>query len=193
MEQNQDKEIEAITDIVESLKDLDDGGRLRVVKYVLERLGIVIGINETLPPRSTQQSFGPGDFAVPLQSVNGLTDIKMLRGAKNPKTAIQMAVLVAYYLQEVAPINDRKDTVDTNDIEKYFKQAGFKLPAGKNGAANTLNNAKNSGYLEAATRGAFKLNPVGYNLVVHGLPESTLGHGKKKSSRKIAPKTKKRQ
>jgi len=188
-----DKEIKAITDIVEALKDLEEEGRLRVVKYVLERLGISTGMNGSSLPRITRQSLESASLTESSELPMSLTDIKTLKETKNPRTAIQMAVLVAYYLQEIAPLNDRKDTVDTNDIEKYFKQAGYKLPAGKNGSADTLNNAKNSGYLETTARGAYKLNPVGYNLVVHRLPESAPGYGKKKSSKKkTTSKAKKR-
>lgn len=53
-------------------------------------------------------------------------------------------------------------------MKKYFKQGGFlhpKVPG------QTLLNARNSGYLDSGSQqGSFKLNPVGYNLVVHGLP-----------------------
>ncbi len=78
-----------------------------------------------------------------------------------------MACLVAYYLQELAPKNDRKQKISVQDLEKYFKQAPFKLPKRLD---QLLVNAKASGYFESAERGEYKLNAVGYNLVVHGLP-----------------------
>ena len=78
-----------------------------------------------------------------------------------------MACLVAYYLQELAPKNDRKQKISALDAEKYFKQASFKLPKRLD---QLLVNAKASGYFESAGRGEYKLNAVGYNLVVHGLP-----------------------
>lgn len=183
----QDKEIKAMTNIVEALSDLDEGGRLRVVKYVLERLNITVDLNNPSLSNVIQPS-GASNVVLPTIQTAGVLDIKTLKEQKNPRSAIQMAVLVAYYLQEVVPIDDRKETVETGDLEKYFRQAGYKLPAGKNGAADTLNNAKNAGYLEAAARGAFRLNPVGYNLVVHGLPENTPGYAKKKTTKKAAIK-----
>jgi hypothetical protein len=79
-----------------------------------------------------------------------------------------MAAVVAYYLSEMAP--DRKIEIDSDDIKKYFKQGDFPLP---DRAAKTLFDAKNAGYLDAGgTRGTYKLNPVGHNLVAHNLPAS---------------------
>ncbi len=78
-----------------------------------------------------------------------------------------MACVVAYYLTELASADERKDSVSTQDLEKYFKQAGFKLPQKME---QVLPDAKRSGYFETAGRGEYKLNAVGYNLVAHNLP-----------------------
>jgi hypothetical protein len=78
-----------------------------------------------------------------------------------------MAVLVAYYLAEVAPANDRKATIGTDDINKYFKQADYPLPGRPR---QTLFDAKAAGYLDSPSQGAYRLNPVGHNLVAHSLP-----------------------
>jgi len=39
-----------------------------------------------------------------------------------------MAALVAYYLSELSPEGERKEAINTDDVVKYFKQAGFRLP-----------------------------------------------------------------
>ncbi len=80
--------------------------------------------------------------------------------------------MVAYYLESHAPDKDRKQTLETGDIEKYFKQAGFPLAKRME---QVLPDAKAAGYLDAAGRGRYKLNPVGYNLVVHSLPKVRSG------------------
>ena len=80
-----------------------------------------------------------------------------------------MACVVAYYLQELAADGERKETISTQDLEKYFKQAGFKLPKV---LEQVLSDAKASGYFESAGRGEYRLNAVGYNLVAHSLPKS---------------------
>jgi hypothetical protein len=78
-----------------------------------------------------------------------------------------MAALVAYYLGNLAPEGQQKATVNTQDIETYFKIAKFPLPEQ---IRVTLQNARNAGYLDPAGEGAYKLNAVGHNLVVHSMP-----------------------
>ena len=97
-----------------------------------------------------------------------------------------MAVLIAYYLQELAPVNERKEIIDSDDTVKYFKQAGFDLPAGRNGARDTLNNAKKSWYLDSVGTGTFKLNAVGYNLAAYRLDSQSSANGQKKRTKKAA-------
>src|SRR5262245_13234992 len=59
----------------------------------------------------------------------GSTDIRRLKEQKNPGSANEMAALVAYYLAEVVPGTERKPAIEITDIEKYFKQANYKLPS----------------------------------------------------------------
>jgi hypothetical protein len=77
-----------------------------------------------------------------------------------------MSALVAYYLSDLAPPQNRKRTINTKDLETYFKIADFPLPDFR----FTLNNAKAAGYFDAVGEGEYKLNAVGHNLVVHSLP-----------------------
>ncbi len=180
----QDKELKAMGEIVAALSDLDDAARSRVIKYVLERIG----------SNASAGSILPLPIAAPVR-VSGerselgndqVVDIRTLKDQKKPKSAIQMAILVAYYLKEKAPLAERKDSIDASDIEKYFIQAHFELPAGKNGALDTLGNAKRSGYLESAGGGSYRMNAVGYNLVAFrlGAPNDANGNSKKKASQK---------
>lgn len=39
-----------------------------------------------------------------------------------------MAAIVGYYLKELAPEGERRDTIKTQDLEMYFKQAKYELP-----------------------------------------------------------------
>jgi len=98
-----------------------------------------------------------------------------------------MAALVAYYLSEAAPEGVRKQTINTDDIKTYFKQAPFKLPSRPE---QTLLNAKNAGYFDSVGGGQYKLNPVGYNLVVHNLPASGVGTAPPRANRRTARKRK---
>ena len=85
-------------------------------------------------------------------------------------SAQQMACLVAYYLQEHAPKEERTKEVTTADLERLFKQAGYKLPVRME---QVLVNAKIAGYFESVDRGKYRLTRVGYNLITHSLPRAT--------------------
>lgn len=160
---------QAIDQIVEALESLDGNSRLAALSAVCAHLKIDVsagGASREKPPQVKDTGLPlrnpPGSFHPPAK-----VDIRSLKEQKQPKSARQMACLVAYYLQELAPEGERKDSVSAKDVEKYFKQAGFKLP-GK--LRQVLADAKQSGYFESGERGEYKLNAVGYNLVAHGLP-----------------------
>jgi hypothetical protein len=124
---------------------------------------------------ATAQASAAGTVSTPRQ-----ISIKDLRDEKQPDSSNQMAAIVAYYLSELAPENERRPTITSQDIERYFKQARFNLPKKINMA---LVNAAAAGYFDAVGNGAYKLNPVGYNLVAHGLPRdaATSGQRRKRS------------
>jgi hypothetical protein len=96
-----------------------------------------------------------------------VVDIKSLKEEKEPSSASEMAALVAFYLTEHAPQAERRSEVSVEDVLKYFKQAGFRLPKAQ---TMLLTNAKNAGYFDSLGSGKYRLNPVGYNLAAHNLP-----------------------
>ena len=96
-------------------------------------------------------------------------DIKTFKNQKQPSSAKQMACVVAYYLAELAPEKDRKQTVTVADLDKYFKQAGF--PQAK--MEQLLVDGKRSGYFDSEARGEYSLNRVGHNLVAHQMPRKS--------------------
>lgn len=157
-----DKELEAIGSIIGLLSPLDEGERSRVLEYVLRRLQMATIHPPTVPAGPVVEV--PG--ASPSRSV---IDIRSLTAEKQPRSSNEMVALVAYYVSELAPQGELSDTVNLATIRRYFKMAGFPLPKI---FRNVLVNAAAAGYLESASRGEYKLNPVGYNLVVHGLPRS---------------------
>jgi len=107
--------------------------------------------------------------ATHVQPATPQMDIRTFKEQKVPTSASQMACVVAYYLQELAPDKERKDTVNIKDLEKYFKQAKFRLPKT---IKQLLPDSRASGYFEsAAGKGEYSLNAVGYNLVAHNLPK----------------------
>lgn len=99
-----------------------------------------------------------------------IMDIRTLTAEKQPRSANEMVALVAYYLSELAPEAERSTTVNPDTIRGHFKMAGVPLPRV---LRSVLPNATVAGYLENVSRGEYRLNPVSYNLVVHGLPRSS--------------------
>jgi hypothetical protein len=171
-----DKELRAIKTVIESLQPLDPEGRARVLEYVFKRLAIPLEKLASKSDEPTGRNQGPQPIT---SGPSSLADVRALKEAKQPRSANQMAALVAYYLSDLAQPNERKEAIGTADITKYFKQASFKLPEKPDA---TLHNAKNAGYFDSAGEGLYKLNPVGYNLVVHSLPSA--GGEKRQAKRK---------
>jgi len=181
-----DAEIKAMNAIVDALKPLTEEERRRVLEYVLGRFG-ALPIQQSVPSlwaggTSKVEAALSGASVVHYagHGASAIHDIRSLKETKSPKSANEMAALVAFYVSELAPSGERRSTITKSDIERYFKSANFNLPAD---AGFTLVNAKNAGYLDNAGGGQYKLNPVGYNLVAH-----RMGTGEKKEPRR--PRTK---
>lgn len=159
-ENTQDAEIRAIASLIEVLSPLEREAQERIIAYILQRLGLQdLGSRAEVYPTSTE----------PIQkNITTTIDIKALKETKKPNSDVQMAVLVGYYLSELAPIKERKSAITKDDLEKYFKQAGYRLPSK---LRQTLPNAARGGYFEGLGSGNWRLTPVGYNLAAHGLPQ----------------------
>jgi len=158
-----DKELEAISSIINLLKPLNAIARSRVLEYVLKRLEMEA--LHSAPPSAPEPSSIPQRGTTVIVS-----DIRTLTAEKQPRSAIEMVALIAYYLSEIAPEGERSETINSNLVRKYFKMARFPMPRSPE---YTLPNAAGAGYLEKVSRGEYRLNPVGYNLIVHGLPRSS--------------------
>ena len=162
---------QAIDNIITALENLDENAQKTALSAVCSHLGITLGPIEVQAAATsyeeTQETRVKPAVEVAETQQRKKIDIRSLKEDKKPKTALQMACVVAYYLQEHVAQSERKETISTKDVEKYFKQAGYKLPKKLN---QVLVHGKNSGYFEAVGKAQYKLTPVGYNLVVHGMP-----------------------
>lgn len=152
----------AIDEIISALEELEPSARRTAVTAACNHLQIPM---DKAPPSDSGQSIAPG--STPPTPTPPVVDIKTLKEEKKPRGAAEMACVIAYYLQELAPVDERKDVIVVADLKKYFKQAKFKLPTA---IQYTLVNAKNAGYFDSAGSGSYRLNAVGYNLAVHTLP-----------------------
>jgi len=168
-----------------------EGAENGVVKIV-QALSEVIRGTRRVPSSASTVSTGPSITPPPLLVVQGQrlassTDIRSFFQDKEPSSDIEAAAVAAYYYQYVAPAPNRRDTIDSASLQEAFRLARRPLPAR---TAYTLINARNAGYLDSAGEGEFRLNPVGYNLVEHGLGSSSgveekkLGKGAAKRKRK---------
>ena len=163
-----DRELDAISVVLGALEPLDGESIQRVLDYVFGRLSISRHAAAAAPISvpSVASSTAPGREPVHPSRQFSIRDLKE---EKQPAASNQMAALVAYYLSEVAPESERKDAINASDLERYFKQAGFKLPKA---VSQALPNAAAAGYFDSTGNGLYRLNAVGYNLVVHGLPRT---------------------
>lgn len=164
---------QAIDTIIAALTNLDENERRIAISATCSHMNIMLSEkgagSQLVMPSSSEKSSVTETLSATVreQQQQKKIDIRSLKEEKQPSSAQQMACIVAYYLQEHATDSNRKEMISTKDVEKYFKQASFKLPKNLN---RILVDAKNSGYFESVGRAQYKLTPVGYNLVVHGLP-----------------------
>lgn len=188
---------EAVRAIAEALMPLEKAARQRVLSSALALIGMrspdaTPAASTMLPaptgPHADLQQVAPPLAASLIPATPGKVDIKTLREQKRPTSDIEMTVLVAYYLSEVAPPEYRKNVVTPDDLLTFFKQAKHPLPKQPR---QTLRNAKNAGYLESAGTGEYRLNPVGHNLIAHTLPRETSGSPRPRRSRQKAASKKK--
>ena len=164
----QDSELAAIRAIVEAISPLEPDARVRALAYVIERFEINFKVRPgTQPETVSRMSQAQQLEGAPPPGPAHVADIRSLTALKAPKSAIEMAALVAYHLQYEAPLEERKEAITADDVKKYFHLAKFRLPGN---APMTLVHSRNAGYLDQQDRGHYKLNAVGYNLVMHRLP-----------------------
>ena len=163
-----DQEIEAIKTILTSLEPLDDLVRKNVLDYILKRIKFDYSVIES----EVQSSKFSGNY---VQEASPTSEpevkeihIKQFKETKRPRSAIEMASIVAYYLQYHAEADDKKDKVGTADLDTQFKIADYPLQKGD--MKFLLVNTKNAGYFDSVGNGEYKLNAVGYNLIKHNLP-----------------------
>src|SRR5688572_29988091 len=102
-----DTEIEAIRVVLNALQPLDAAARETVLDYVLKRLDLKRGGPVQTPPEQHTSTLSAP--ATPIQPPESLQlHIKEFKKQKQPRSAIEMAAIVAYYLANMAPEADRK-------------------------------------------------------------------------------------
>ena len=168
-----DSDFDAAKAVADQLKDLDKERQQRVLRWVAESLNLDLGAASVTPQRQGElrQHELPSGHQQPPQHAHQHrpTDIKSFADAKQPKSDVQFAAVVAYYYRFEAPAENRKDAIDAQTLQEGARLAGRRRPPK---ALMTLNNAKKLGYLDSSERGQFRINSVGENLVAMTLPGS---------------------
>ncbi len=178
-------ELTAIKSVADALESLTPEQQRHVIDYVTEALGITTVHGGAAAPSRPPLTPAETPRIEARAPSRGQTDIRTLKDEKQPRSANEMAALVAYYISELLPAGERKDSITTGDIDKYFKQAPYPLPAR---VAQTLPNAASAGYFDSVGRGQWRLNPVGYNLVAHNMPTgSSETTASKRTTRRSSP------
>jgi len=175
-----DQEVDAIKTVLSALLPLSEKARISVLDYVTRRLSMPAA---SPPPGGNPpgQNGGGGAGA-------SVVHLKQFKEEKNPRSANEMAAVVAYYLANVVAPSERKTTVNQKDLETYFKIGSFPLPQY---VRQTLPNAKNAGYFDLVGEGEYRLNAVGHNLVAHSLPHERAPAAKGQGARRASTTKKK--
>lgn len=150
----------AIDELIAALAPLDAAARMTAIRAACDHLAIKVEGASALV--AGLNSGGGGSL-----TVDHPTDIRIFKQQKNPSSANEMACVVAYYLQQLAPTEEKKAAISAAEVDKYFQQAGFPLVKRSD---QLLVNARAAGYFDSAGRGSYRLNAVGNNLVAHSLP-----------------------
>jgi hypothetical protein len=188
---------QAIDEIIAALQGLEPASRAVAIRAACAQVGVEVpaasGQSGAAASGEQPRHDTAGEVAQSSAEGSRVPDIRTLRADKQPTSAVEMAALVAHYLESLAPDSERKNTVTTADLDKYFRQADFPL---QKRLEQVLPNAKAAGYFDSAARAAYRLNPVGYNLVVHTLPRGTSTGSTRKprvpAGRKAAPRKSRR-
>ena len=119
----------AIDDIVAALEALDEPSRTTAIRAACEHLGMTgpVAVSAAPSPGSVPSPLmDTGPAALPVVA-EAIIDIRTFKERKQPTSAAEMACVVAYYLGTLASPSESKQEISSNDLEKYFKQAGYRL------------------------------------------------------------------
>jgi hypothetical protein len=154
-------DLEAVRTIVEALESFEADDKERIIRWAREKLKLPSALTQQQSPASH-----PSVAPTPPSSTTA-RDLRTFVAEKQPKSDVQFAATVAFYHRFEAPVHQRKDSINAEDLReacRLVNRERLKKPL------QTLNNARNLGLLDSAGRGVFAINSVGENLVAMTLP-----------------------
>src|SRR6266496_4266475 len=108
---------QAIDQIIEALSGLDQQAQITAVHAACDYLKIHTPTKPTT--RSDVPPTGSTIDSSVMDQQRSAMDVRALKREKQPSSANEMAALVAFYLSEIAPAEERKTEVEVSDMEKY--------------------------------------------------------------------------
>jgi hypothetical protein len=186
---NNGRDLEALTQVLAALKTLDASAQRRVIEAVTSFLGF--------GSRPVPQDFGGG---LPSPASSDRRDIsssfsldrtqsaKEFLGEKQPRTDVHRVVCLAYYLTHYRETPHFK-TIDISKLNTEAAQPKF------SNAAKAVDNAARLGYLVPAVKGSKQISSVGERLVqalpdVAAARQAVLASRPRKKPAKRAPQKK---
>jgi hypothetical protein len=185
-------DLDAVRAVVDAIKDFKSDEQQRILRWVAEKLGLpqpfAPAVHASAPlPGPLPSVTSPAQPHVPPVPGGGSMDIKTFIATKKPRKDGQFAAAVAYYCRFEAPLAEREDAINKDDLQEATRKAGrerFGNPL------QTLNNAHTLGLLDRGLeKGTFTINSVPENLVAMTLPgdgaTSPKPQGKKRAPKQI--------
>jgi hypothetical protein len=165
-------DLQAVREVVATLEPFSNEDRERIIRWSREKLGMT---SAGASPSAAGAAPAPAGAPTPPGGAPRLSpkDIKSFIAEKNPRSDQQLAAVVAFYHQFVAPEADRKDSISGKDLLEACRKGEW-YPRPKS-PKQTLVNAYSAGILDRAERGSYRLNAVGENLVAMVLPDKGEG------------------
>jgi hypothetical protein len=156
-------DFEIANSITALLKDVAKERQQRILRWVAESVGVLLASAAPTPAPSSDPVRYGGSAPVTGRSL----DIKSFVAAKNPKSDMQFAAVVAYYYRFEAPPDESLESISPEVLQNAARLANRHRLARPR---QTLLNAKAQGYLDLVERGQYRINSVGENLVAMTLP-----------------------
>lgn len=179
-------EIQAMQSLATALENLGDDARVRVLSWANAKFGggkvLSDSAVHTPSPAAVQKPAAPskkpsGKASKKAKSIiamnkslnlspSGKISAIQFQSEKSPKSVIQKCVVAAYYLRDIAEL----EQITVSDVFTFFKTANWKVPAD---LKNTLQQAGSKGWLDTADGEDIKITSMGENLIEHDLPGKT--------------------
>ena len=163
MDDTSNSAAEALGTIIQILSRLDEPSRIRVLKSVSTFFHVATELVVDPPPARIETQASLPQFTRPPFSENHAPSPKQFLFEKQPQTDVERLACLAYYLTHFRDLPHFK-TLDLAKLNTEAAQPKF------SNTAYTANNAANSGYLAAATKGTRQMTAAGEQFVM-ALPD----------------------